>query len=363
MIKKMKQNSVILVFISAVFVLAWYFYKTVIPNADDYGSLVIPYAEDMFGYTIHTGIRRFKTVPFTVGIMYKLFGMTEMTYAMWFATWFFICCLCTLYISVGNFLDKKVYLIPIFMYIFIPYSGSNKYHFMSTAVSLLYFAILQKRVNGEKKLTKGFALFTILYLAVSFRLVDDYILLLIFLVGPILLYAFLCFVTETRKNQSKMIFLVVAGIIAVGLRFFDEIVEKMTGAGFFGTFAGYGGSDYTSWSTPEIIINNGISSFIHSMLVAWNIPIEGGFIQLNSISWCIRVVILVFAWIGVVRSAKKILQGKIKEMSIVEAMATLSVLLTTLINIVNGTVTWDTFLSVRYASIVWFLLGAFAIWD
>ena len=361
--ERIKKNSVVLIFITAVFVLSWYYYKIIIPGADDYGSLIIPYAEDMYGYTIHTGIDRFKAVPFTVEILYKMFGMTEMTYAVWFATWFFACCSCTLYIAVKNFSLKKVCIIPIFMYIFIPYIHSNRYHFMSAAATLFYLAIMQNRENKRKILTRGFCFFTIMYLAVTFRLVDDNVLLLIFLIAPILLYLFFYFSSEMCKGKIKILFLVGSGIIVAGLRVFDEIVEKMTGTGFFGTFSGYGGSEYTSWSTPEIIFTNGIPSFVHSMLTAWNIPIEGGFIQLGSLSWCIRVVLLVFAWIGVARRTKKIFQGKIKELSVVEAMATFSVLITSLVNIVNGTVTWDSFLSVRYASVVWFLLGAFAIWE
>jgi hypothetical protein len=360
--EKCKKCGTVVAFWATALILALYLYKVAAPSADDYGSLVVPFAEDMYGYTIYNW-SDLTAVSFLVRILYGIFGMSDTTYCIWFAIWFLICCVCTIYIAVGKFCVEKLYIIPLILYIFIPYSGTNVYHLMSAATTLIYFAIIQRLINTEKKISIVFYVFTIVYLLMAMKYVDDFVLVGVFLILPICLYVFFWIKEVKFKNQGKYFFLTLAGVLAVGLRFVDEVWEKITGMGLFDKLIFYGGSDYTSWASIQTIVTVGIPSFVQSMLKAWNIPISGDFIQRDSVSWIIRVVILTFAWIGVFRRLKVVFFGDISKMNIVEAFATLSVFTGSLINIFNGTVTWSGNLPIRYASVVWFLLGAFAIWE
>lgn len=204
-------------FFSASFIMAYYFFKVVVPNADDYNSLITPYAEDNFGYSLVKGIGRYEIIAFSARIMYFFFGMKEITFPIWFAFWFFICCTCTLYIAVREFSWDKVYLVPVFMYIFIPYQNTNRYHFTATAISLLYLSILIfKRKKNKLKLTWKFILFTCILFVLAAVFVSDFVILGIFLIVPLSIYL-LFYIAQNQEKRGNIYMVSIDSNMCIGV--------------------------------------------------------------------------------------------------------------------------------------------------
>ncbi len=250
------------------------------------------------------------------------------------------------------------WMLALAVFILLPYRQTNKYHMMAALVTLFSIWALQCYKDTGKKWILAAVVLMAVY---SFLFTDDRLLLLVFLAATgIVYFAILFFQDQDRRKYLYMV--VFGGILAVGvLNFADIIIEKLLGqgTGISGVLGGYGGADYFNWIDVETFFLKGIPSIIGSLFVQWNIPIQGGMMQLKSIYWIIRIVIACLALAALFDRWKLIIRKGIKD---VEPLDALSVICTTValgVNALNGMVQYYSVTNApmnRYASVCWFLL-------
>lgn len=250
------------------------------------------------------------------------------------------------------------WMIAMAVFILLPYRLTNKYHMPATIVTLFVIWALQCYWESRKRWIVCVIGLVSVY---SLLFTDDRLLLILFLIFTLIVYVTIFLLQD--KTKHKYLYKAVFGIILVAgvLKCVDITVLKITGqsTGITEVLGGYGGADYYNWTDIGTLVSKGIPSIFSALLVQWNIPVQGGMVQFNSLYWIIRILLAGMAYIALFSRWKEIIKKGIINM---EPLDSLSVVCTTIVlgvNALNGMVQYYDLASApinRYAGVCWFLL-------
>ncbi len=253
---------------------------------------------------------------------------------------------------------ESKWMLALVVFILLPYRQTNKYHMLAALTTLFSIWALQCYKDTGKKWILSVVVFIALY---SFVFTDDRLLLLVFLFATgIVYFAILLFQDQIKR---KYLYMVAFGVIlAVGaMNCVDIIAGKLLGheTGISGVLGGYGGADYFNWIDVETFFLKGIPSVIGSLFIQWNIPVQGGMIQMKSFFWLIRIIIVCLALAALFDRWKEIIRKGIRSVELLDALSVVCTTVVLGVNVLNGMVQYYSVTNApmnRYASVCWFLL-------
>lgn len=253
---------------------------------------------------------------------------------------------------------ESKWMLALVVFILLPYRQTNKYHMLAALATLFSIWALQCYKDTGKKWILSVVVFIALY---SFVFTDDRLLLLVFLFATgIVYFAILLFQNQIKR---KYLYMVAFGVIlAVGaMNCVDIIAGKLLGheTGISGVLGGYGGADYFNWIDVETFFLKGIPSVIGSLFIQWNIPVQGGMIQMKSFFWLIRIIIVCLALAALFDRWKEIIRKGIRSVELLDALSVVCTTVVLSVNVLNGMVQYYSVTNApmnRYASVCWFLL-------
>lgn len=253
---------------------------------------------------------------------------------------------------------ESKWMLALVVFILLPYRQTNKYHMLAVLTTLFSIWALQCYKDTGKKWILSVVVFIALY---SFVFTDDRLLLLVFLFATgIVYFAILLFQDQIKR---KYLYMVAFGVIlAVGaMNCVDIIAGKLLGheTGISGVLGGYGGADYFNWIDVETFFLKGIPSVIGSLFTQWNIPVQGGMIQMKSFFWLIRIIIVCLALAALFDRWKEIIRKGIRSVELLDALSVVCTTVVLGVNVLNGMVQYYSVTNApmnRYASVCWFLL-------
>ncbi len=253
---------------------------------------------------------------------------------------------------------ESKWMLALVVFILLPYRQTNKYHMLAALATLFSIWALQCYKDTGKKWILSVVVFIALY---SFVFTDDRLLLLVFLFATgIVYFAILLFQDQIKR---KYLYMVAFGVIlAVGaMNCVDIIAGKLLGheTGISGVLGGYGGADYFNWIDVEAFFLKGIPSVIGSLFIQWNIPVQGGMIQMKSFFWLIRIIIVCLALAALFDRWKEIIRKGIRSVELLDALSVVCTTVVLGVNVLNGMVQYYSVTNApmnRYASVCWFLL-------
>ncbi|MDE7324476.1 MAG: hypothetical protein K2N73_17520 [Lachnospiraceae bacterium] len=272
------------------------------------------------------------------------------------SVWYGIAVFFTLLMTM-NKRDSK-WMLALAVFILLPYRQTNKYHMVAAFVTLFSIWALQcYKDTGKKWILCAVGLIAVY----SFVFTDDRLLLLVFLFATLIVYLVI-FLFQDKSKRKYIYMAVFGGILVAGvLNCVNKIAVKILGqeTGILGVLGGYGGADYFNWIDVETFFLKGIPSIIGSIFVQWNIPIRGGMVQINSIYWFIRIIIVCLALAALFDRWKVIIKKGIKSVELLDALSVVCTTVALGVNALNGMVQYYSVTSApmnRYASVCWFLL-------
>lgn len=280
---------------------------------------------------------------------------------IYLSVWYGIAVFFTLLLTVHG--RNAKWLIALTVFILMPYSSTNRYHMVVAFVTLFAIWALQCYTETQKKwilLVVGLiSLYTLIF-------VDDRVLFILFLLVPLIVY-FAIYLFQD-ENKRKYLYLIIFSIILVAgvLKCADIIAVKLLGrnTGITDAFGGYGGDGYYTWINVETLFSKGIPSLFSSLFVQWNIPIQGGMIQVNSLYWGVRIIIAGLAIVALISRWIDILKKRIKNVEFLDALAVICTTVVLGANAFNGMIWYYEITDApmnRYASVGWFLLAVILV--
>lgn len=350
--RKEKILNKIIIIVSALF-LAASFYVVKGIHSDDTGAYKFCYWTYELG-SMHFEIEELLE-PWTLiwAIVGRLWigDVGADTAALCFSIGYFFIILFTLSIALNNI--KNRFLIPLLVFILMPWTLTNEFHYESTLTAL---ALLWGIDCYEKKRKKGILAATILFAAYMMLVIGDKLLLLIIIAVPAMLY-FMIWSIEKKERHKYLYFLLGIALFIMAL---VRVAADLCGISMQGQFEGYGGSEYMFWTDSYTFFNLGIPSVFSALLDQYNIPLNGGFVQFQSVYWIIRIAIVCLMLFAVIARIKDIKERGIERISRVDSISILALVSVILINAINGILKfYGESLDVpinRYAALVWFLL-------
>lgn len=360
--EKGKQNNsywdYIFCFVAAIFLTISFFVVTQC-NTDDSGTYMWVYWGYELGsvkYTLKQLIDPWNLITralYTFGI-----GTTgaEMV-AYCFAIWYFWCVFIT-FLLLRKDIQKNYWLLFLGVFMLLPSSNTNKYHLVPIFVSLMLLFGVGEYVNRKRKLPIIGAGILLIY---SFVVISDRVLLLMFVVVPAVLYGIIWCLQNVDRQKILYFIAVIVSFMVVGIKIVDHISKLILGHGlsFMEAWGGYGGESYLTWSDVYNFFDKGIPSLCSTLLIQYNIPIEGGLIQFDSFFWIIRIVIVGLAIIALMCRWIDIFKKGIVNVPLLDALSAISVTSLLGVNVINGMIAYYEIESApmnRYASLAWFLL-------
>lgn len=357
---KIRNNikEMIIFSISALF-LAISFFCAIQCNSDDAGTYMWIYRGYEIGSTTYSLRELLDPWNLTSSILYS-FGIgntgAEMV-AYCFTIWYFLCILFSLLLGLKG-VKKNKWLLLLMIYILLPFSKTNKYHLIPTFIALFVMYGLYNYVEKKRKVLLIVSLIIFTY---SFIVINDRVILLLFIVAPALVYGVIWCLQNI--DRQKILYLGAIGIviIATSVKVVDEVYRVTSGEGlpFLNAWNGYGGESYLTWIDIEHLFSKGIPSFFNSLLIQYNIPVKGGLIQFNSFFWLIRLFIVALMLFALLIRWKEIFHKGIVNIHILDAFSTISATVLIAVNVINGMIKYyeieDAPMN-RYASLAWFLL-------
>lgn len=349
----------VIFFIVAALFLTISFYVSAQFNTDDAGTFMIVYNQFELGNVNYSLRALMSPWNLTLILLYFLgIGSTGSEMVIYcYAIWYFICIFLTLLIGMSE-IKKNRWLLFLAVFIFIPYVGTNKNHLVPAAISLFVIYSIYMFVSYKKKFLLVIAGILSLYF---FMTINDRVILLLFLAVPTLVYGIIwCLQNIDRQKILYFGTAIIVAIIAV-IKVVDEILGIVTGHGLtlLEAWGGYGGESYLTWINIYNLFDKGIPSFFSSLLIQYNIPVEGGLIQFNSFFWIVRMFIVILALIALISKWIDILKKGIVNVHIIDVVSTISVTALIGVNVLNGMIEHYDIEGApmnRYASLAWFLI-------
>lgn len=351
-------NDIIYIVVAALF-LTFSFFVIAQFNTDDSGTFLWVYWEYELGCMNHTLKEMIEPWNLTIQLLYFLgIGSTGAEMVVYcYAIWYFICIFFTLLLAMCD-VKKNKWLLLLAVFIFIPYAGTNKNHLVPTAVSLFVICAINHFVNTRKKVPFICACVLFLYFFIT---INDRVILLLFLIVPAMAYGVIwCLQNIERQKILYIGGIAVVAIVAV-VKIIDEISRIVSGCGLvlLESWGGYGGEAYLTWIDIYNLFDKGIPSFFSSLMIQYNIPVEGGLIQFNSFFWLIRMLLVGLALVALISRWRDIIKKGIVNVPIIDAISAISVTALIGVNILNGMIEYYDIEGApmnRYASLAWFLL-------
>lgn len=323
-------------------------------NADDVGEVLNPYLHFGLGIDKYTFLDFFKLNKLIELFVYRMFGIQESSIYFSFFVQLFFCNVLTFLVATYYFnCREKISIIFVITFILIPASNGIRYHLYST-VGMLFVLLAVQRTEKLGRL-KQVIISSIVVFYFLWTALDRALFMLSCLI-PLVLYL----VVVMWRNKENRNYILCFGCIGVSLlallRIINFALVYFFDITFLTAFSGYGGASYASWSSLGSAWTEGISIFCDGLSVLWNIPISGGFVQANSIIWCIRIVLLVVALYTVVENMVALCKGK--EVNSCIAISSISVIVVAFSYIFNeqmrGATNRDE--TARYMVIIQYLL-------
>ena len=319
-------------------------------NADDVGEVYRTYLHFGLGIKQYQIFDYLKFDTWKELLVYKIFGIQECSIYISFFIQLFLCNIVTFFISTYFFEDKeKISIALLIAFILLPASNGIRYHLYSTLGMLIVLFAVQR----TEKLCR-LKRFMVCFLVTLYFIwaANDRALLMLSCLIPWVIYLCILF-WRKKENRQYIVGACTIGIIMIALM---RILQLGFSIGLPTTFSGYGGASYANWSSIGTAWTEGISIFLDGLLVLWNIPISGGFVQISSILWCIRLALLIIALYAVVENIINLIKGK--EIKPCVALASLSVVVVAISYIFNrqirGATNRDE--TARYMVIIQYLL-------
>ena len=356
--KKRTYLRVLIIALFSVF-LAMSFYTVTGSNADEAGSYCMLYRIYELGYDNLNISQRLDPLYITLDILYRIdiFGNGIELVEVSFAIWYFFCIFITLILAMRhNANNWWVLLFCIFM--LIPSSGTNKYHIVSIFVGLFTLYAVDKFVSEKKKFPIIISVLLIIYTLI---VIGDKVLILMHIAVPTVVYMLIYCLQDKDKRRWIYIGGGVISATAAVIKLTDEALKIVTGngLGILEAFSGYGGEEYLNWIDVQTFFDKGIPQIFSCLLTQFNIPIDGGMIQFNSLFWIVRIaIVLLFMAVLIERWAQIIKKG-VKSLALIDSLSVICITCLIGVNMLNGMMKYysiDGSPMNRYAGLAWFLI-------
>lgn len=353
-----RKSDFILILCTAIFLTISFFVVAQL-NTDDSGTFLWVYWQYDLGCVDHSFKEMIEPWNLTIQLLYFLgIGNTGAEMVIYcYAIWYFICIFITLNLAMKD-IKKNKWLLLLTVFIFIPYAGTNKNHLVPAAIALLTINAICNYVSEKKKIPLIFAGILLLYFFVT---INDRVILLLFLAIPAALYGVIWCLQNIDRQKILYFAAVAVAVIVAGIKIIDEVSRILLGRGLalLESWGGYGGESYLTWIDIYNLFDKGIPSFFSSLMLQYNIPVDGGLIQFNSFFWLVRILIIGLALVALASRWKDIIKKGIADIHILDALSTISVTALIGVNILNGMIEYYDIEGApmnRYASLAWFLL-------
>lgn len=344
--------------LAASLFLAVSLYVVIDCNADDAGTYRSLYWKDKLG-SAHYSWKDYLQPWTLVAVILNTLGVgdtgAEMV-MMCFAVWYFLCVAETLSLAMKDTKSGN-WLILATVFILIPCAETNRFHLFSHFVSLLGVLALYYYKKTKRKIYLGLYIPVLVYF---FLFSADRMILLMNVAMPIALYVVIWCIQKKEKRKYLYIGGVVLSLAVAVLKMANEIcgIIRGYGFGFMEQWDGYGGAEYFYWTDVHTFFDKGIPSFFASLLVQFNIPIDGGIIQFQSFFWIIRIFLVILMLAAFISRWREIVQKGIDQVPIIDVCAVLGITVTVGVNILNGIILAFNVSGGpinRYAGFAWFL--------
>lgn len=326
-------------------------------NTDDSGTYLWLHSEFNLGSIKHTFKQRIEPWNLTAQFIYFIGSglLGDKLVNVCFAIWYGICVF-LLFMTIKDVKNKWLILLVAFM--LIPSDKTNKYHLVPAAISLLFVYALKLFAESKRKLPLLISLAVLLY---GFITINDRVILLMFIAIPLCAYAGIWCLQNVDKQKILYIGMLVIAFVAAGIKVYAALHRRITGVGtdILQSWGGYGGEEYLTWINVYNLFDKGIPSFFSCLLQQYNIPIEGGLIQFNTLFWLIRIAIVLLALAAIIYRWVEIIKKGVANVPFLDAFATIGVTAIIGVNVLNGMIKYYDIENTpmnRYASIAWFLI-------
>lgn len=346
-------KDITLFFVMALF-LAVSFYVLVPFNTDDAGTYLWLHLQFNLGSIKHTFKQIIEPWNATAELLYCIEnGMNgEKLVIICYTIWFFICTFLT-FMLIKGIRNKWIVFLVTFM--LLPSSTINKNHLVPAAISLLFIYALKLLGENKKKLPLLISLAVLLY---GFITINDRVILLMFIAIPLCAYVGIWCLQNVDKQKILYIGMLVIAFVAAGIKVYVALHSGVE-TDILQSWGGYGGEEYLTWINVYNLFDKGIPSFFSCLLQQYNIPLEGGLIQFNTLYWLIRIAILLLALAAIIYRWVEIIKKGVVNVSFLDAFATIGVTAIIGVNVLNGMIKYYDIEGSpmnRYASIAWFLI-------
>ena len=343
--KKRVFSIIILIFIGALCSL--YFYNQLIHveipiHSDDVGAVtdlrdIIEFGNSRWSYWI---------LPLTwvYGLLYGLLGPTELFVQSFFTIRYFFCIVLALYIALYHKKKIEWWLLPIFIFFSMPGSFGTasiqplKFHAWTILVPLFCLSYILMKGDDIQKIGKRSIVFLLVLSVLG--LVEQDILIIITCWAPFALYWFIYFWQKGYVKKYINWILLSGAIVLI----FGKIL--------FGTFIydGYGKSQFVN--VEEFVEN--IGTGISGLLTMFNINLIGAdVLQFSTLISGLRLILLIGAIGALVSTTKQLCLKKIENVSVVEAVLTLSAYVVIAAYLFGGK--REDEISIRYAAYLYYI--------
>lgn len=350
-------KDIIFTFAAAIF-LTISFWVIAPFNTDDAGTYWIVYSQYELGCMNYPLKALLGPWYLTMQLFYFLgIGNTGADMVMYcYAVWYFICVFITLTLAMKDSKNKWLLLLAVF--ILIPYAATNKNHLVPAAVSLFTIYSINELVTRKKRVPVVISIVLLIYFFVT---INDRVILLLFLAVPAAAYGVVWCLQNIDRQKILYFGAITIAAITACIKIIDGISRSVSGQGLtlLENWGGYGGEDYLTWINIYNLFDKGIPSFFSSLMIQYNIPVDGGLIQFNSFFWLVRILIVGLALVALVSRWIDIIKKGISNVHVLDALSTISVTALIGINILNGMIEYYDIEGApmnRYASLAWFLL-------
>ena len=350
-------KDIIFTFVAAIF-LTISFWVIAPFNTDDAGTYWIVYSQYELGCVNYPLKVLLGPWYLTMQLLYFLgIGNTGADMVMYcYAVWYFICIFITLTLAMKDSKNKWLLLLAVF--ILIPYAATNKNHLVPAAVSLFTMYSINELVTRKKRVPVVISIVLLIYFFVT---INDRVILLLFLAVPAAAYGVVWCLQNIDRQKILYFGVITIAAITACIKIIDGISRSVSGQGLtlLENWGGYDGEDYLTWINIYNLFDKGIPSFFSSLMIQYNIPVDGGLIQFNSFFWLVRILIVGLALVALVSRWIDIIKKGISNVHVLDALSTINVTALIGINILNGMIEYYDIEGApmnRYASLAWFLL-------
>ena len=356
--KNTKYCDIVIIFIITA-LLAGCFYVSALFNTDDAGTYLMYYKEYNLG-AVKCSVKEMLEPTFWISRLLFLFNTTANGARIVIAGltfWYSICIFLT-FLLMRKSCESNLWLYGLATFILLPYEGTNQYHLVAAAFSLL---ILLFFFNFQSTRNYCCLIIAAMVFVYGILFLSDRISLLLYTLIPMVIYAIIKCVQDSEKRYKLYIGALILAVLTVLIKAIDIIIKAVSGnqSGLLGAWSGYGGESYLTWIDIYDLFDKGIPAFFECLRIQYNIPMNGGMIQINSFYWIIRMIIVGLMLIAITDRWYHIFKHGLNRINCVDSVTTITVTSNVLVNVFNGIIKYYSISETpmnRYASVVWFLL-------